>query len=304
MKLHHLRALTAIAEQGSINAAARALCVSQPAITRAMRELESEVGVAILTRNSWGVSITEQGRRLLARARLIVHEFERAEADMAELRGVVGGHLCIGVSPLAGAMVISEAFAQFRLAMPEVSVEFREWNLPKLLDNLRNSRLDFALAAVPGAPVDDAFVACEPLLSLPTAFVTRHGSRYAGATSFAELQDAEWLHADATEQFPGYIKTVFARYNLPLPRRITRCTSNLLTSKLLLNVDTVMALTRHVLIVAPEPKLVQLDLPEDPPALQIALLQREGAIMTSPSDYFIHCIREAAARQRGSSLTS
>lgn len=302
MKLHHLRALTAIAEQGSINAAARTLCVGQPAVTRTMRELESEVGVSLITRNSWGVSITDEGRRLLTRARLIVHEFERAEADMAELRGVVGGQLRIGVSPLAGATLIAEAFVPFRSAMPEVAVEFREWNLPKLLDNLRNSRLDFALAAIPGAPPADAFVTCEPLLSFPTAFATRRGSRHASATSFAELQDAEWLHADGTEQFPRYLEAAFARYGLPPPRRITRCTSNLLTSKLLLNVDTVMALTRHVLILDPDSQLVQLNLPEDPPTLQMALLQREGAILSAPSDYFIHCVRQAAFRHRDATL--
>ncbi|WP_439668983.1 hypothetical protein [Cupriavidus necator] len=52
-----------------------------------MRELESEVGVPLLNRNSWGVTVTQEGRRLLERARVIASEFERAELEMAEIRG-------------------------------------------------------------------------------------------------------------------------------------------------------------------------------------------------------------------------
>jgi len=296
MKHHHLRALVAIAEAGSINAAARALCVSQPAITKAMRELEADTGVALLARNSWGVTLTADGQKLLARARLIVSELERAEEDMAWLRGAREGRLQIGVTPLAGLAVMPQAFTRFRRAMPEVAVDFLEFDHAQLLENLRNSRLDFALAAFQAAP-SDAFVSCTELFVFPTAFAIRCVSPLAGCTSLAQLQDAEWLHADVSDNYPHYLADLFARHGLPPPRRITRCTSNLLFSSLLLETDAVVPLSLATLQAKmTEARLQALALPENPPDLHLALMVREGAILTRPADYFLHCIRELAAQ--------
>ncbi|AOZ00415.1 hypothetical protein BKK81_15100 [Cupriavidus sp. USMAHM13] len=296
MKHHHLRALVAIADEGSINAAARALCVSQPAITKAMRELEADAGVALLARNSWGVTLTAEGQRLLARARLIVSELERAEQDLAGLRGAREGRLQIGVTPLAGLAVMPQAFTRFRRAMPEVAVDFLEFDHARLLENLRNGRLDFALAAFQATP-DEAFVTCTELFVFPTTFAIRRTSPLAGCTSLAALQDAEWLHADAGDDYPRYLADLFARHGLAPPRRVTRCTSNLLFSTLLLETDAVVPLSRATLQASvTSARLQALALPENPPDLHLALLVREGAIPTGPADYFLHCIRASAAQ--------
>ncbi|GAB7545156.1 LysR substrate-binding domain-containing protein [Cupriavidus sp. 8B] len=296
MKLHQLRALVAIAEHGSINGAARALCVTQPAITKTMRELETEVGVALLIRNTWGLTITGEGQRLLARSRLIVHELERAEEDMAQLRGVRAGHLRIGVSPLAGLSMLPEAFARFRRAMPDVAVDFLELDSAQLLENLRNSRLDFALAAFQQQP-DDSLVSCTELFSFSTAFSIRRSSPLAGSTSLAQLQDVEWLHSDASENYPRFLAVLFESHGLPPPRRITRCTSNLLFASLLLETDAVAPLSiaslQAKLTVG---QLVPLPLSEKPPDLKLALMVREGAILTEPADYYLHCIRMLASQ--------
>lgn len=292
MKLSHLRAMVAIAEHGSINAAARQLCVTQPAITRTMRELEADVGVALINRNSWGITFTEHGERLLKRARLIVYEFERTVDDMAELRGVAAGTLRVGVSPLAGMTLLPQAYMLFRKFMPEVRVEFLEWSVTHLLDNLRTSRLDFALAALPQPPTD-SFISSTEILRATTAFATRCDSQFAKATSFAELQDAEWWHADATDAFPQFLSEVFARHGLPPPSRITRCTSNLLTSGIVLQTDVIVPLSRFALAASPVPMLTALALPIDPPDIRLMLMTRESAMLSRPAEYFVQCIREA-----------
>ncbi|WP_245641656.1 LysR family transcriptional regulator [Paraburkholderia bannensis] len=78
MKIHQLRALVEIAATGSINGAARRLHVTQPAVTKAVRDLEDECGVRLLERNPWGVVPTAEGAALLQRARTVVRELERA----------------------------------------------------------------------------------------------------------------------------------------------------------------------------------------------------------------------------------
>lgn len=91
MKQHQLVALVAVADHGGIHAAARALHLTQPAVTRALRDLETEVGTPLLQRQSRGVVLTAEGQVLLARARLIVRELQRAEEDMGSCAAAAAG---------------------------------------------------------------------------------------------------------------------------------------------------------------------------------------------------------------------
>ncbi|WP_427306083.1 LysR substrate-binding domain-containing protein [Cupriavidus sp. H39] len=295
MKLHHLHALTAIAQHGSINAAARALCLSQPAITKTMRELESEIGVPLLNRNSWGVTVTEEGRLLLERARVIVHEFERAEREMAVIRGRRASSLRIGISPLAGLTVLPEAFVNFRLARPDVAVDLLQQDAMALLDGLRTGYLDFALAGFSEVP-SDPFILSKALASYPGVFAIRRGSPLARSTSCAQLQDAEWLHADAGDAYPRYLEALFARHGLPPPKRVTRCTSRVLIDALMSHMDAVMPLSH---ITVQKRSLIAdvqaMALPEDPPSLNLCLMTRDGSIQSDSATYFIRCIHEAMA---------
>ena len=77
MKLHQLRAMLAISESGSIQEASRLLHISQPALSKGIKELEAELGVPLLIRSNRGITVTEYGERLVRRARLILEEVRR-----------------------------------------------------------------------------------------------------------------------------------------------------------------------------------------------------------------------------------
>lgn len=87
MKDHQLRALIQVAESGSIRAAARTMNLSQSALTKALRELEEDVGAELLQRSYRGIHFTAEGEALLARARLVQSTLERARAEIREMRG-------------------------------------------------------------------------------------------------------------------------------------------------------------------------------------------------------------------------
>ena len=74
MKLHQLRAIVAICESGSIQEASRLLHISQPALSKSIKELESELGVPLLVRSNRGITATSYGEHLVRRARLVVEE--------------------------------------------------------------------------------------------------------------------------------------------------------------------------------------------------------------------------------------
>ena len=87
MTLNQLRDFIAMSEHGSMRAAARALGVSAPALAKSVSQLEQELHVPLLQRSSRGVVLSDYGRALLERARLIVSEAHKASDEIAQLRG-------------------------------------------------------------------------------------------------------------------------------------------------------------------------------------------------------------------------
>ncbi|MDE1182313.1 LysR family transcriptional regulator [Paraburkholderia sp.] len=289
MKIHQLRALVAIASSGSINGAAKALHVTQPAITKAVQELESEFGVRLLERNQWGVVPTPEGAALLNRARTVVREMERAEEDMAHLKGLREGSLIIGITPIAGTAGMAEAFDEFRKRWPLVKVEFRELGFNQLNEQLRNRTLDLAFAAFGKPPADSGTI--KEIVSFDTLFVTRANGAYANADTLEALQEAEWIHTDVTDNYPSYIRAMHERLGLPTPRRITRCTSYALFYSLTMNTDAIFNWTRHSLEATPHGlSFVPLALAVQPPSLPLYLLSPPAAQLTRPAEYFVDCL--------------
>ena len=98
MNLRQLRAFVLIAEHRSIRAAARALCVTQPAATRSLRELEQSLGAELVRRSAKGVELTPYGEALHKRAVLILQEARRAQEDIDQMRDGEGGTLNLALS--------------------------------------------------------------------------------------------------------------------------------------------------------------------------------------------------------------
>ncbi|SAK60188.1 LysR family transcriptional regulator [Caballeronia pedi] len=298
MKLHQLRALVAVARAGTIHEGARLLCVTQPAVTRALRDLEDEVGLTLIARSSSGVTLTTEGRLMLQRAELIVNEMQRTEHELARLRDARQGRVVIGMTPLAGFTVLPPAYQRFRAASPDVALEFVEFDPPQLVEQLKNGTLDFALASGRHAR-DFAGLRCVELATFPMWFAVSRRGALAHATSLAELSDAEWLHTGPSDEFRALLATQFERAGLPPPRRVTRCASQTLYYGLALNSDVVTSWT-HLALRGEDAleQLKTLDLIEQPPARRLFLLSRRDAVLTASAERFVECIEDVLAKRR------
>src|SRR5258708_11261073 len=98
MKLHQLSALVTAVETGSLRRAAEKMRLSQPALSRSIRELEREVGVKLIDRTARGVAATVYGKALIMRGKLVDAELRQARDDIAHLRAATQGDLPIGVT--------------------------------------------------------------------------------------------------------------------------------------------------------------------------------------------------------------
>jgi DNA-binding transcriptional LysR family regulator len=123
MNLEYLRTLVSIVEHGSLSAAARAKRISQPAVTKQVQRMESEIGLPLLVRGSGRrLELTPAGEQVLAFARETLARFEALEHELALLKEVGPGKLSLAASTIPGEYVLPGLLAAFGRAHPDVEV--------------------------------------------------------------------------------------------------------------------------------------------------------------------------------------
>lgn len=145
MDARRLSYFTCILEEGSITAAANRLRLSQPALTKAIKMLEQELGVVLLDRSITGISPTSYGEALYGHAKAVLSELQRAQEEIAVLRGIAGERFRIGTLPTLTGSVVAKAVVEVRRRFPDLQIRIQENFSAMLLRALRRRELDLAL---------------------------------------------------------------------------------------------------------------------------------------------------------------
>jgi len=143
MDLRRLGLFLAVVDHGGFTAAAKAVHVAQPAISLAVRELEAELGAALLVRSRTGAVLTSAGRALVEPARAAVRDVRTAAAAVAAVTGLVAGRLDLVSLPTLVAAPLAELVGRFRLDCPAVTVGVAGAADPvELADMVRSGRAE------------------------------------------------------------------------------------------------------------------------------------------------------------------
>jgi LysR family transcriptional regulator, regulator for genes of the gallate degradation pathway len=190
----HIRALTAIADCGSFEAAARKLMISQPALHRSARDLERVVRRSLYQRMARGLAPTSQARELARRLKVALRELEYGIDEIRTMQGVFTARITIGNIPHSGANLLSEAINQFLAQYPAASVRVVDGPYEPLLDALRAGDLDL-LFGVLRRPAWAADVREEFLFSNPYVIVVRrrHPLARARNVTLSDLARYDWI---------------------------------------------------------------------------------------------------------------
>ena len=151
MNLHHLRAFGAVVRLGGIGAAARAVGISQPAISRSIRELERELGVSLLVRRAQGVMPTAAGRELYEHAQAIDASERAAGEAMDAARGLERGTMHVGASTTIATYVLPPLIGAYMRAHPGIAIRLSAVHTRMLVPLVRDYTVDVALAEAPVA---------------------------------------------------------------------------------------------------------------------------------------------------------
>ena len=144
-----LRDFLAVAEMGSVSAAAQALGVSQPALTKSVRRLEEHYRLALFERRARGMLLTAFGETLLRHAKLIDAQCRFADAEMQALGQGAGGRLRVGAGPFWGATVLPLAIACVQQRLPKLEIELDVGVNTVIHPRLVAGDLDIVVCALP-----------------------------------------------------------------------------------------------------------------------------------------------------------
>lgn len=154
MDLKQLEYFVRVAELGSFTRASHALGVVQPALSRQIRALEVELRQHLLLRNGRGAVPTEAGKVLLAHARGILHQVQRAREELGRVRGALAGRVAVGLPPSLARTLAVPLTRAFRRALPEATLTLAEGLSLAMMDQVHQGRLDLALVYNPPASQD------------------------------------------------------------------------------------------------------------------------------------------------------
>jgi DNA-binding transcriptional LysR family regulator len=150
MELRHLRYFVAVAEEENVSRAALKLHVSQPGVSRQIRDLEEEIGFELFQRGAQSLHLTEAGKIFLEEARAVLRHADQAvEAARAVSQGAAG-EIDVGYAPSLTVQILPQTLRTFQAKFPRVRVRLHDLSTEEILSRLHGGQLQVGLLVRPG----------------------------------------------------------------------------------------------------------------------------------------------------------
>jgi DNA-binding transcriptional LysR family regulator len=220
LRLKDLHTLQTVAELGSMAKASGRLALSQPAISKAVSDMEHALGASLLERSSRGVELTESGRLLVERARVIFDEVRQGISDIENLSDPAQGTIRIGTTePVTG--IVSEIISHLASKYPRLSYDVIVTDLDTLMSELRERKHDVLVSRWDTLRVADDLKA-QLLFKSPLAVMASRGHPLLlrKKLDLGDLMQEQWTLSPADSFLGRTVVDLFRRRKLPLPTAI------------------------------------------------------------------------------------
>ncbi|HZF01253.1 MAG TPA: LysR family transcriptional regulator, partial [Methylomirabilota bacterium] len=151
MELRHLRYFIAAAEEENVSRAALKLRVSQPGISRQIKDLEDEIGFQLFERSAKSLKLTEAGKFFLTEAKSILQRADDAVKNARAVAGGTNGEINVGYAPSLTVQILPQALRAFQEKFPGVRVALHDLSTEEMLSQIGEKKLQVALTVRPPA---------------------------------------------------------------------------------------------------------------------------------------------------------
>ncbi len=151
MNLQQLRTFIRIAELGSLSKASDRMRIAQPSLSRQMKLLQEEVGVALFDRHRGGMRLTPAGDELLRRVPGLIRQLDQVYIDVRSLAGATSGQVVFGIVPTVSYVIAARLACRVAAELPAVSLRIVESYSGHLVDWLQRGEIDAGIVYGPGS---------------------------------------------------------------------------------------------------------------------------------------------------------
>ncbi len=149
MEIRHLEYFIEVARQKSFSKAADQMHISQPSISKIIKEIEGHFGVVLFYRTTKYVELTDAGEIILEQAENIVSSFKNISANLVGGSNLKSGKIRIGIPPITGLTSFSRLFGPFKRAYPNINIQLFEFGSKKIETGILDGTLDVGIICIP-----------------------------------------------------------------------------------------------------------------------------------------------------------
>jgi len=296
LNTRRLQLFVTLARHRHMASAARALGVTQPAISSAIRILETGAGMSLFYRHPRGLLLTTDGETFLLSVRRALNELRHVADDMAALHGSIQGKVTVGALPLGRTLILPMAVARVVTRHPKIRVVTDESAYDSLVTGVRAGDVDFVLGALRANDAASG-LASEVLMSEGLVALVRRGHPLADgrALSLRDLLAAQWIMPRSQSPSRGLLEALFRRKKIKPPLPTVETADLAVIRGLLLHTDMVALLSRQQLhYECASGGLAVLNLPMQGTGRDIGLTLRAGSTPSPAAKELIGAIRSVA----------
>ncbi|HUJ52754.1 MAG TPA: LysR substrate-binding domain-containing protein [Steroidobacteraceae bacterium] len=295
-RLRHVELVAALYDSRSILKAARALSLTQPTLTKALRDIETTLGVELFTRTNRGLEPTPYGEIFARHTKIVLAQLRHAAEEIENLRAGYSGKVTVGTLLAASSSILPDAITLLKKERPGVAISVVVGTYDILVPSLLVGDLDMVLGRMPEQGRSRALV-YEDFYREPICLVVRRGHPLLRKRRLAlrELVNEAWLLPLPETALRRQIERAFLDANAPLPRNVIESVSILTNRALLRKSDCVGVMPYHVALDDVEQQLLAI-LPVKLKSIESPV----GAIVRAPGNLppaasaLLECLRIAA----------
>jgi len=260
IRLRNLKYLLSLAQTRNLSHSAVLLHTTQPGLSKWLKDLESDIGLPLFERHARGLIPTPHGEVLIAHARRIDAQLDRAVADMDILRYGGAGRVVIGASGAAASEAAPRAILAIAERMPQMRIDLTEGTMDRLLALLARGDLDIVIGRSAKEQVDESSIRSEALYVEPIDMVARHGHPLFALpeVSWDDVEKYRWIVWPRQTPIRNALEAALANAGRALPQNYIESNSVIANITLLNNSNVVGTASHRATVMLARLKLLRI----------------------------------------------
>lgn len=299
IRLRNLKILLSVANTKNLSHSASLLNATQPGLSKWLKELEEDIGLPLFERHARGLRPTSHGEALIAHARRICAQLDRAATDMKSLREGGTGRIVIGASGAAASEAAPRAMLLIADMIPNLRISMMEGTMDVLLDLLQQGDLDIVIGRTTSEHISDESIRTEVLYTEPINFVARndHPLFLSTIITWSDLQRYPWIVWPSGTPIRNALDEALIASSHTLPPKFIESNSVSANITLINNSDMIGTASHRATLMLSKMELLRI-LPVD---LQgrgsVSMYWRNDEVFVRALQQCLECIRKVATAQ-------